>query len=273
MAAYPDGKASAFEQTRVNTVRLPHHPTFLYESTMNKLLKITALSVMALTLASAHADENAIKQTLAKSMPDVRVDAVRPSEAKGIYEVQVGSNILYATEDGKYVFQGRMIDVESHSDLTERKLGAIRLAALDKLGEAKMIIFKAKIPKYTVTIFTDIDCGYCRKLHSEIDTYLAQGITIRYVFFPRAGKGSESYNKAISVWCAKDRNAALTAAKKDQNLDNKTCDNPVDEHLQLAADFDVKGTPMIVTEKGNIYPGYLPAKELVEALEAEKKVH
>lgn len=240
---------------------------------MKKLLKIAALSVTALTLAVAHADENAIKQILAKSMPDVRVDAVRPSEIKGIYEVMVGANILYATEDGKYIFQGRLIDVESRADLTERKLGAVRLAALEKLGEAKMIIFKAKIPKYTVTIFTDIDCAYCRKLHSEIDSYMAQGITIRYVFFPRAGKGSESYNKAVSVWCAKDRNAALTAAKKDQSIDNKSCENPVDEHMQLAADFDVKGTPMIITEKGNIYPGYLPAKELVEALETEKKSH
>lgn len=238
---------------------------------MKKLLKIAALSVTALTLAVAHADETAIKQMLVKSMPDVRVDSVRPSDIKGIYEVMVGANILYATEDGKYIFQGRLIDVESRADLTEQKLGAVRLAALDKLGEAKMIIFKAKIPKYTVTIFTDIDCAYCRKLHSEIDSYMAQGITIRYVFFPRAGKGSESYNKAVSVWCAKDRNAALTAAKKDQSIDNKSCENPVDEHMQLAADFDVKGTPMIITEKGNVYPGYLPAKELVQALEIEKK--
>ncbi|PPD40279.1 MAG: disulfide bond formation protein DsbC [Methylobacter sp.] len=240
---------------------------------MKKLLKIAALSVTALTLAVAHADENAIKQSIGKSMPDVKIDSVKPSEVKGIYEVVVGSNILYATEDGKYLFQGRLIDIESRTDLTERKLATSRLAALDKIGEDKMIIFKPKINKYTVSIFTDIDCGYCRKLHSEIDQYMAQGITIRYLFFPRAGKGSESYNKAVSVWCAKDRNAALTAAKKDQAVATKTCDNPVDEHMALAADFDVKGTPMIVTEKGNIYPGYLPAKELVEALETEKKVH
>ncbi len=90
-------------------------------------------------------------------------------------------------------------------------------------------------------------------------------------FYPRAGKGSDSYNKAVAVWCAKDRNAALTAAKKDQKLDMKTCDNPVDEHMQLGEDFGVKGTPMIVTEQGNIYPGYLPAKELFEVLENEKK--
>ncbi len=136
-----------------------------------------------------------------------------------------------------------------------------------------MVVFKPKIKKYTVSIFTDIDCGYCRKLHSEIDQYLAEGITIQYLFFPRAGKGSESYDKAVSVWCADDRNAALTAAKKDQKIAPKTCANPVDEHMQLGEDFGVKGTPMIVTDKGNIYPGYLPAKQLVEALESEKKTN
>jgi thiol:disulfide interchange protein DsbC len=241
------------------------------EKTMKKTLKIAALSMMALAAPVANADEDAIKQAIAKSMPEVKIDSIHPSEAKGLYEVAVGSSVLYATEDGKYLLQGRLIDVASRTDLTERKLAVGRLAALDKIGKDNMIIFKAKIPKYTVSIFTDIDCGYCRKLHSEIDQYLAQGITIQYLFFPRAGKGSDSYNKAVSVWCAKDRNAALTAAKKDQTIEAKTCDNPVDEHMKLADAFEVKGTPMVVTEKGNIYPGYLPAKELVEALEAERK--
>ncbi len=240
---------------------------------MKTLLKIAALSVASLALNVAHADEAAIKQAFSKSMPEVKIDSVKPSEVKGIYEVSVGSTLVYATEDGKYLFQGRLVDVASRTDLTERKLAATRLAALDKLGEDKMIIFAPKIKKYTVSIFTDIDCGYCRKLHSEIDQYMAQGITIRYLFYPRAGKGSESYNKAVSVWCSKDRNEALTTAKKDQKLDAKTCENPVDEHMKLAADFDVKGTPMIVTEEGNVYPGYLPAKELVDALELEKKSH
>lgn len=242
---------------------------------MKKLFKIAPLSIaaslIALHLPVAYADEEAIKQVISKSMPDVKIDSIKPSEAKGIYEIMVGSNILYATEDGKYLLQGRLINVETRTDVTEAKLATARLAALDKLGEGNMIIFKPKIQKYTVSIFTDLDCGYCRKLHSEIDQYLAQGITIRYLFYPRAGKGSDSYNKAISVWCAKDRNAALTAAKKGEKLETKTCDNPVDKHMQLASDFDVKGTPMIVTEKGNIYPGYLPAAEMVQMLEAEKK--
>ena len=206
---------------------------------------------------------------MAKSMPSVKIDSVKPSEIKGLYEVIVGANIFYVSEDGKYLLQGRLVDVAARKDLTEEKLAGTRKQAIEKIGQENMIVFKPKIGKYTVTVFTDIDCGYCRKLHSEIDQYLAQGITIQYLFFPRAGKGSDSYNKAVSVWCAKDRNAALTDAKKGNTPPAKTCDNPVDEHMQLGADFDVKGTPMIVTEKGNIYPGYLPAKQLVEALESE----
>ncbi|MDO9104252.1 MAG: DsbC family protein [Methylovulum sp.] len=240
---------------------------------MKKIITCAALSVLGLTLPIAHADEAAIRQAFAKSMPEVKIDSLKPSEVSGLYEVNVGSTLLYASENGKYLLQGRLIDIQTRTDLTEQKLAATRLQALEKLGESKMIIFKPKIKKYTVSIFTDIDCGYCRKLHSEIDQYLAEGITIQYLFFPRAGKGSESYNKAVSVWCADDRNAALTAAKKDQKIAAKTCANPVDEHMQLGEEFGVKGTPMIVTEKGNIYPGYLPAKELVEALESEKKSH
>ncbi|MGZ4991927.1 MAG: DsbC family protein, partial [Methylobacter sp.] len=223
---------------------------------MKKVIKIVAALLFGMTLSVAHADENAIRQALTKSIPSIKVGSVKPSEISGLYEVTVGGNIFYASDDGKYLIQGHLVDIAARTDLTEEKLGGARKQALEKLGQDKMIVFKPKESKYTVSIFTDIDCGYCRKLHSEIDQYMAQGITIQYLFFPRAGKGSDSYNKAISVWCADDRKAALTAAKKGDTPPAKTCTNPVDEHMQLAEDFEVKGTPMIVTEKGNIFPGY-----------------
>ena len=237
---------------------------------MKKLNQIAALSFLSLAAFTADADENAVRQAFAKSMPELKLESVKPSEINGLYEVIVGANIFYVSDNGKYLLQGRLIDIEARTDLTEEKLSATRRQALEKLGTDKMIVFKPKESKYTVTIFTDIDCGYCRKLHSEMDQYLAEGITIQYVFFPRAGKDSESYNKAVSVWCSKDRNAALTDAKKGKDPKAKTCDNPVDEHMKLATEFDVRGTPMIVTEKGNAYPGYLPAKQLAEALKSEK---
>ncbi len=237
---------------------------------MIKVIRFTVLMLLAVTCVKANADEEVIRKALNLAMPASKVDSVKPSVIKGLYEAAVGANIYYVSEDGKYLIQGRLVDMAARKDLTEEKLNGTRKLAIENMGKENMIIFAAKIPKYTVTIFTDIDCGYCRKLHSELDQYSAQGITIQYLFFPRAGKGSDSYNKAVSVWCADDRNAALTAAKKDKSVPTKICDNPIDKHMKLAEDFDVKGTPMIVTERGNILPGYLPAKQLVEALEDEK---
>ena len=237
---------------------------------MKKIIQSATLLALVVGSVMSNADEGAIKQSINNSMPSVKIDSLKPSVVNGLYEMTVGANVFYVSDDGKYLLQGRLVDIAAHKDLTEEKLNITRKSALEKMGTANMIVYKPKIAKYTVSIFTDIDCGYCRKLHSELDQYLAQGITIQYLFFPRAGKDSDSYNKAVSVWCAGDRNAALTAAKKDQNVPSKTCDNPVDEHMQLAADFDVKGTPMIISENGNVYPGYLPANQLVAALEAER---
>lgn len=215
------------------------------------------------------ADEAAVKKALTKFMPSEQIDRVKPSEINGLYEVVSGSNIFYASEDGKYLIQGQLFDAEAKKNLTETKLAGVRKVALEKVGEQNMIMFKAPIQKYTVTVFTDIDCGYCRKLHSEIDQYLAQGITVRYMFYPRAGKGSDSYSKAISVWCSPDRNKALTAAKKGDLPETKQCENPVDEHMQLAESFGVNGTPMIITQAGNILPGYVPAQQLAKVLAGE----
>jgi thiol:disulfide interchange protein DsbC len=236
---------------------------------MKKIIQTLVVASFACHSGILMADEAAIKKAIATFMPTEQVDAVKPSEIKGLYEVNAGSNIFYASEDGKYLLQGQLFDVDAKKNITESKLGAVRKAALDKIGEQDMIVFKAPNSKYTVSVFTDIDCGYCRKLHSEIDQYLAQGITVRYLFFPRAGKGSESYNKAVAVWCAADKNKALTAAKKGDAFDIKSCDNPVDKHMQLGEDFGMTGTPMIVTAKGNILPGYVPAAQLAKVLASE----
>jgi len=237
---------------------------------MNKIIKYTWIAALASFYGAANADEAQIRKSLAKSMPSIEIKFVEPSVVKGLYEVSTNASIFYISEDGKYLLQGKLIDVAARKDLTEAKLSKTRIIALDKLGEDNMIIFKAPKQKYTVSIFTDIDCGYCRKLHSEMDSYLEKGISIRYLFFPRAGKGSESYEKAVSVWCAKDRNAALTSAKKGESLDKKSCDNPIDKQMDLAHEFGATGTPMIVTEKGMVLPGYLPAEKLIQALKYEQ---
>ena len=236
---------------------------------MRNVFKVVLLSILG-SVNAVNADEAAVRQAMMKIIPTVKIDSIKPSEVKGLFEVIVGVNIYYVSENGKYLLAGQLIDVATSKDLTKERLNSARILAINSLGESKMVIYKPKISKYTVSIFTDIDCGYCRKLHSEIDQYLAEGITIRYMFFPRAGKGSESYDKAVSVWCSADRNAALTAAKKDQSLPTKTCDNPIDEHMKLVNDFGLNGTPTIVSENGSLYPGYLPPKQLFATLEQEK---
>lgn len=238
---------------------------------MKNLLKYGILLSLIMTGQLVNADENAVRESINRFMPSIKPDLVSPSEVKGMYEVMVGTNIFYMSEDGKYIIQGKMIDLESRRDISEQKVANARLKVLEKVGKDQMIEFKPKDSKYKVMVFTDIDCGYCRKLHSEIDQYMSEGITIQYLFFPRAGKGSDSYKKAISVWCSEDRNEALTKAKKGETPEEKNCENPVDAHMALGNELGVGGTPMLVTEKGTVFPGYMPAKNLSSALAADKE--
>lgn len=237
---------------------------------MNKFTHYLLAGVMGASFTAAHADEAAVRKALAAIMPAAKLESVKPSEIKSLYEVTVGSTIFYVSDDGKYLFQGgHLLDIAAKKDLTEAKMVDIRKSVLAKIDKDETIDFKSPMNKHTVFVFTDIDCGYCRKLHSEIDQYNAEGISVRYLFFPRAGKGSSSYDKAVSVWCAKDRNKALTLAKQDKAPEAKTCDNPIDKHMKLAEEFQVRGTPLIVTEKGDLLPGYMPAKQLAEVLSTE----
>lgn len=218
--------------------------------------------VAGMAIADRGADEDAIRKAMAGQPPL----SIEPSVAEGWYEVVIGPHVVYMSGDGRYMLQGELIDVQQRVNLTEARRFEAQRAVLDNVGEDKMIVFEPEKKKRTITVFTDIDCGYCRKLHSEIDQYLDEGIEVRYLMYPRAGKDSESYRKAVAVWCAEDRNKALTVAKNNGALEMKTCDNPVDEHMQLATTMGLRGTPLIVTDYGEMLPGYVPAKKLSEVL-------
>lgn len=238
-----------------------------------KRLHMFCLFLLAASAVSpiVGADPKAIRESLRQALPGMDPDSIQPTKIKGIYEVMFGPKLFYVSEDGDYLIQGSMIDVRARQDLTEPRLAEARVASLEKVGVAKMVVFKPEKVKYVAYIFTDIDCGYCRKLHSEIKQYLDAGIEIRYLFFPRAGEGSDSYKKAVTVWCSENRNVALTKAKKGESLPEKTCANPVSQHMALGSQLGASGTPMIVTEKGSILPGYIPAAQLAQVLEQEKK--
>lgn len=236
---------------------------------MKKILGSLILGLAGVFSCAVQADNKAIEAAVAQLLPGVKPDSIKQSPMNGLFEVTVGPKLFYVSGDGRYLIQGSLVDVKAREDLTEKRLASVRIQALDKMGSDDMLIFKPKIAKHLVYVFTDIDCGYCRKLHSEMDQYQQQGIEIRYLFFPRAGEGSESYKKAVAVWCAKDRNEALTKAKRGENLEMKECDNPVDEHMKLGNDMGANGTPMLVTAGGSVLPGYVPAAQLVKMLERE----
>jgi len=188
-----------------------------------------------------------------------------------LQKVVVGGQILYLSGDGRFALQGDVIDLGSRENLTENRRGELRGKAIAALNEKDMVVFTPEgAVKHTVTIFTDIDCGYCRKMHSQIAAYNKEGIKIRYLMFPREGIGSESYNKAVAVWCADDRPAALTQAKRGETVPNKTCENPVQAQFELGQKLGVRGTPSLILESGEMLPGYVPPTQLAELLANNK---
>ncbi len=231
-----------------------------------------ALAAAALTLVSSVAiatPEQTIRKTLEALVPDIEISQVRPAPIKGLYEVMVGTQLMYVTGDGRYFVDGRIVDLKTREDLTEPRLAEARRRLIDQVGEDRMVVFGAPGTKHTVTVFTDIECGYCRKLHSQIAQYEEEGIRVRYLFFPRAGKGSPAYDEAVSVWCAGDdgaRRVAMTDAKAGRSIPTKTCSNPVDDHMALGREMGLRGTPAILTEDGDLIPGYVEPKRLASQL-------
>jgi thiol:disulfide interchange protein DsbC len=197
-----------------------------------------------------------------------KLEDLRPSPIAGIYEFAQGAEISYLTADGKYFIDGNLYDMKSRDNLTEALRTHARIALINSVPESEMLIFSPPNPKYTITVFTDVDCAYCRKLHSQIAEINRLGIRVRYMFFPRTGPGTESWKKAEVVWCSANRNEALTRAKAGATLDmNKVCaPTPVKREYELGENIGVRGTPAIITESGDYINGYMEPRELLDQL-------
>ena len=193
---------------------------------------------------------------------------VQTSPIKGLYLVIAPPRVLYISEDAKYIIDGSITNITTGENQTDGFRNASRFAAVEAVKDT-MIVFSPPEgkTKHTISVFTDMDCYYCQKLHKEIAEYNRFGIEVRYLAYPRQGLKSPSYHKTVSVWCAKDQKAALTKAKSGESVLSKTCDNPVDEHFALGNLLGVRGTPALLLENGQLYPGYVPAARLSEALE------
>ncbi|MGB5737394.1 MAG: DsbC family protein [Thiohalocapsa sp.] len=244
------------------------------EVSMTKKIATLSAAVVALTLATSAviADEAAnIRASLSKVLPDYKPTSVQPTQVDGLFQVEIGPQVMFVTGDGRYLIDGAIVDLKTREDITEAARGEARLRAIDSLGEDNMIVFDAPNAKHTINVFTDIDCGYCRKLHTQIDAYADEGISVRYLFYPRSGINTPSYDKAVAVWCADDQQKAMTQAKSGAEVDSKKCDNPVQKQMELGELMGIRGTPAIVLDTGEMVPGYVEPKKLAALLDKAAK--
>lgn len=225
--------------------------------------------------AAGELKEKEIKELMKQRFPSLNINLIDDSAMPGFYAVEADGELIYLSKDGRYFIQGTAIDLEKRVNLNRQQTqvwnnlkAPMRKADIAKLDEEDMVVFKAPNEKHVITVFTDIDCGYCRKLHRERQDYLDRGITIRYLAFPRAGLKSSAAKKLEGIWCSKDRQLAMTDAKLNQKFRKSTCENPLPEHMKLVRKFGLGGTPSIILENGNLIGGYQPAEVLIQGLDA-----
>lgn len=212
-----------------------------------------------------------VKLYLEEKLKGMQITDIEQSPLEGFYQVFYAGELLYVSNDGEFLFTGKLLELAdgrpvNHSQLAiakqDAKQAPLRAKAIAGIDESEMVVFKAKDEKFAVTVFTDVDCAYCRKLHKEVPQLNAQGVTIRYLAFPRAGIGSDAYNKLVSVWCADDRMSAMDEAKLQRKFGNNVCENPIAEQYNMTRVFNLSGTPALILPDGELIGGYIPANEL-----------
>ena len=216
---------------------------------------------------AAGTPEARARDALRSVNPQIEVEHIGAAPLPGFREAIVSGQVVYVSDDGKYLFQGKLFDIAAKKDLGEASMAKLRAGLLETIPMSDRIVFAPPAAKHTVVVFTDIECGYCRKLHNEIAEYNKRGIAVQYLAFPRAGLGSEDYRKMVAVWCADDPRQALTDAKNDKPVPMKNCTNPVTMHYNLGQRMGLEGTPMILATDGTQIAGYLPPDQLLAAME------
>jgi thiol:disulfide interchange protein DsbC len=215
--------------------------------------------------------EQSVLSMLKTARPDIQFTFLGESPMPGVYEVQVMNGpLLFVHEQGEYLFQGGLLQVKETGivDTMDARQAIARSEVFATRSTDDMIIFKPEgESKAIMNVFTDVDCGYCRKFHQEVPELNAMGIEVRYLAFPRAGIPSSSYNKIAKAWCAEDQQDALTKVKSGRSVDVEVCeDNPVAEQYAFGTQLGVTGTPAIILMDGTLIPGYQPAKKFAEVL-------
>jgi thiol:disulfide interchange protein DsbC len=232
---------------------------------MFRFLVSAALLFGAMSTHAADDTTKMITDVLHKMAPKANIQSIAESTLPGYYNVVVDGHVVFVSMDGKYLIEGHVVNIAEHRDLASEGMSSVRKDGLAKIPQDKRLIFAPPNPKYTVTVFTDVDCPYCRQFHKQIAEYNRLGIAVEYVLYPLSiHPGSDK--KAQTVWCEKDRNSAYTSAMNGQTLAPKTCSNPIAEIGSIATSMGVDGTPAIFTQDGVQLGGYLPPDQLVQRL-------
>jgi thiol:disulfide interchange protein DsbC len=244
------------------------------ESRLNRpITMLSSLAALALLLtASAAIPDSApkadVRADIARRL-DVKVEDVVPSPIPGLYEIRSGPDVGYVSTDGRFYVDGDIFDMQTKGNLTETRRQQGRLELLAKVSDADAIVFSPQGPvRHTLTVFTDVDCPYCRRMHGEMGELNRLGIRVRYLMFPRSGPDTASWQKAEAVWCSADRRDALTRAKKGEVVKAPACKAPIAEQYALGREVGIRGTPAIITETGEYVDHYVPAAQLSEYLSA-----
>ena len=238
------------------------------------LTLLATLAIFSFCAGAACAADDASLETvrarISEVFPEIEPEYINASPIEGWYMVQKGSIVAYISADGRYLLQGDLIELDNNVNLTEQSRTIARRELIASVADDQFIAFTPSDVKFTVTVFTDVDCTYCRKLHSQIDDYLAQGIEVRYLLYPRNGPASRSWSTSEDVWGARDRNQALTDAKLDRGFETQKCDSSaVTESYMLGQDIGLTGTPAIVFADGTLVSGYLTPATLSARLQQQ----
>ena len=205
-------------------------------------------------------------ESLSRISSDFEITDVKKTPIDGLYQVMIGSDVIYMTRDGNYVLKGEILDIGDRKNLTEDALAENRINLLNTITKDEYIEFASNSTESYIYVFTDVDCGYCRKLHRDVPELNAKGIAVRYLAYPRAGIDSTVGEEMRNVWCAKDRQSALTRAKNRKQVESKICDAPIARQYALGKELGVTGTPAIFLENGRKLPGYIPPDELIQQI-------
>jgi len=235
-----------------------------------KLLFVLLSLVICMPVIAAEDDAAKLKKKLTNMFPGELPFTVSRTPVPGLFEVDFGDSFLYITGDGEYAVKGDIIHMLTNSNLTDIKRAESRLKTMLDLTDKNTITYPSINKKTTMTVFTDIDCSYCRTLHSKMAGYNRLGIEVRYAFYPRAGIGSNSHKKAVSVWCADNQRSALDAIKSGKQIEQLDCDNPVVTHVEVASKLGINSTPTLFFEDGTVLPGYVPPSRLAAILKQRK---